>query len=279
MRYAVTVVSPPGYVHSAAFAEVAESIHFGLEALGHDSVITAEGALPGRRHIVLGTNLLPHAGMRLAPDAILYNLEQVEPGSPWFPQQSLDVLRSFAVWDYSARNAHVLERLGVEVSRVVPIGYAPQLSRIVPAAERDIDVLFVGSMNARRNQALEAMKAAGLNVVAVFGVYGAARDALIGRSKLVLNVHYYESKVLEMVRISYLLANRCAVLSEHSSDGDEDAALGDGLAFADYAALAGRARELVDSPKQRGAIAERGFEIMRSRPSAGYLHAALGEEG
>ena len=29
-----------------------------LRALGHDSVITTDGALPGRRHIVLGSNLL-----------------------------------------------------------------------------------------------------------------------------------------------------------------------------------------------------------------------------
>ena len=81
MKFAVTVVSPPGYVHCAAFNEIAETIHHGLRSLGHDSVLTTEGALADRRHIVLGSNLLLHYPLPLARDAILYNLEQVQMGS------------------------------------------------------------------------------------------------------------------------------------------------------------------------------------------------------
>ncbi|MBC8642882.1 hypothetical protein IAG25_39555 [Caballeronia sp. EK] len=105
MKFAVTVVSPPGYVHSAAFHEVAETLHYALLALGHDSVMTREGRLDGRRHIVLGSNLLPHYPLTLAPDAILYNLEQVHAGSPWITPPFLALLRRHAVWDYDAANA------------------------------------------------------------------------------------------------------------------------------------------------------------------------------
>ena len=105
MKFAVTVVSPPGYAHSAAFHEVAETLHHALCSLGHDSVMTCEAKLDGRRHIVLGSNLLPHCGLTLAPDAILYNLEQVHAGSAWITPGLLALLRRHVVWDYSAANA------------------------------------------------------------------------------------------------------------------------------------------------------------------------------
>lgn len=275
VKFAVTIVSPPGYIHSEAFREVAESLHHGLLSLGHESVITTSGNLPGRQHIVLGSNLLAGHAIPVAPDAILYNLEQVQIGSAWFKPSLLSLFRQYTLWDYSERNALALRTLGIEVAHVVPIGYVPELTRIAPAAEQDIDVLFIGSVNPRRQQVIDQMGALGLRVGAAFGVYGRDRDALIARARLQLNVHFYDAKVLEMVRISYLLANGCAVLSEHSSNRAEDAALAEGVAFADYDGLPQLAKTLIDSPAERARIALHGLEIMRARPVADYLRAAL----
>mgnify|MGYP006915279482 CR=1 FL=1 len=83
LPFAITVVTPPGYVHSQAFYEVAETLHQGLHSLGHDPILTCDVRVPGRRHIILGANLLPVVNTQPAPDAILYNLEQIYPGSPW----------------------------------------------------------------------------------------------------------------------------------------------------------------------------------------------------
>lgn len=274
-KFAVTVISPPGYLHSAAFGEIAETLHYGLRSLGYDSVLTTEGALAGRQHIVLGSNLLPHYPLSLAGDAILYNLEQVDVGSSWFRPELIDIFRRYTLWDYSERNAAALEALGVKVARVVPVGYAKEMTRLQLAADPDIDVLFFGSMNARRQKIIDEMRAAGLRIETAIGVYGEARDALIERSKLILNVHFYEAKVLESVRLSYLLANRCAVLSEHGCDPLEDDAFADGVAFADYQHLAQRARALIDAPDERKRLALRGFEIMCARLTSEYLRAAL----
>ncbi|MEI8196513.1 MAG: hypothetical protein WCI73_11440, partial [Phycisphaerae bacterium] len=108
MQFAVTIVSPPGYLHAAAFTEVAESLHYALRSLGHDSVITTAGQLAGRRQIVLGSNLLPDYPLALAPDAILYNLEQISVGSPWFRRAMLTLFRRHVLWDYSPQNAALL---------------------------------------------------------------------------------------------------------------------------------------------------------------------------
>jgi hypothetical protein len=211
----------------------------------------------------------------LASDAILYNLEQVDAASNWLSSDLLKMFRHHTLWDYSSRNATAFRACDVKVAQVVPVGYAKELTRIQLAADPDIDVLFFGSMNPRRQKVIDDMRAIGLRVEAVFGIYGAKRDALIARAKLLLNVHFYEAKVLEIVRISYLLANQCVVLSERGSDPQEDAMMSDGVAFADYQNLARRARELIESPEERAYIARRGFEVMSARSETDYLQTAL----
>jgi hypothetical protein len=275
LSYAVTVISPLGYRHTAAFHEVAQTLVHGLTDLGHDAVLTTSGQLPNRIHIVLGSNLLPTYPLPLADDAILYNFEQVDSASRWFCPELLALFRRHTLWDYSTTNARALADLGVPVSRVVPLGYAAPLTRIRFAAVRDIDVLFFGSLNPRRLTIIRQMRDVGLRVCAVCGLYGRQRDALISRAKVILNVHYYEAGILEMVRLADLLANRCAVLSELGADPIEDQALAGGVAFASYSQLVQRARALVGDAEACERLASRGFELMRDRPIATILRQAL----
>ncbi|MEH2264284.1 hypothetical protein [Nostoc sp.] len=39
MKFAVSIIKPSDYPHSAAFQEVAESIHYGLTELDYDSIL------------------------------------------------------------------------------------------------------------------------------------------------------------------------------------------------------------------------------------------------
>jgi len=186
----VCLIRPPGYPHAEALAELEETVRYGLEALGQ---------LHPPRRIVLGAHLpgyMPEAG------DIIYNTEH--PRSGWWSAEYRDLMRSHETWDYAP------EGYGLHV----PIGYMPQLTRIPKADPQDIDVLFYGSMNERRAKVVHDLEAAGLNVVTVFGCYGAERDALIARSKVVLNMHYYEPGVFEYVRMSYLWANRKCIVCE-----------------------------------------------------------------
>ena len=274
MKLAVSIVSPTGYPHSEAFREVGETLQFAATALGHDAVLTTELALPGRRHIVLGSNLLPALGLRPAPGSILYNLEQVQAGSSWMRPGLLELFREFPVWDYSARNVERWAELGVPKPRCVPIGTVPEMTRI-PSRPEEIDVLFYGSINERRKTIIDALRARGVRAEAIFGAYGAVRDQLISVSRLILNLHYYEAKVFEIVRVSYLLANRRAVVSERGADPDEEAEFEPGVAFADYADLADRCIELLARPDERARLADAGHAIMSRRSAAAYLQEAL----
>ena len=159
--------------------------------------------------------------------------------------------------------------------RHVPIGYVPQLTRIESASIQDIDVLFYGSMNTRREAVLRKLGNRGLKVIHAFNAYGARRDALIARAKVVLNVHYYDSKIFEMVRVSYLLANRKAVVSEVGPDTDLEPELSSAVAAASYDGLVDAATELVRDESRRRVLEVNAFETFSARPQVRWLAPAL----
>jgi hypothetical protein len=195
---------------------------------------------------------------------VFYNLEQVEDDLfDWMPALKPAFAR-FEVWDYSLRNIARL-RSHAPVLFHLPIGTVPELSRIRPASVQDIDVLFYGALTDRRRAALDAIRAAGLSVQAVFGVYGQERDALIARAKIVLNLHKHAAQVFEIVRVSYLLANRKAVVSEITPTTDIDADLVDAVCGVPLEDLPRACRRLVDDEAARFALQERGFARMTAR--------------
>jgi acetyltransferase-like isoleucine patch superfamily enzyme/SAM-dependent methyltransferase len=279
MNFAVLTVAPPNYVHSQAFSEVAETIHHGLLALGHQSVITHE-VLPEHRHIVLGTNLLSTVSIELPEDTILYNLEQVIPDCPWINETVLALFQRFTLWDYSLRNCEQLQLMGCRHVQHVPLGYVPQLTRMEPLAEeaQDIDVLFYGSLNEKRAAVLEALREQGLNVVELFGEYGAERDRAIARAKIVLNIHLYQAQIFEIVRVSYLLANHKFVLSESSPNDPDAESFKNAVAFADYDQIVEACLSFLQNPQERQRIAEEGFQLMKQRSETEFLQEALQNE-
>jgi hypothetical protein len=99
-RYSIWIVSPPNYLHSHAFDEVAIGLHAGFRALGLDAEVVHDSSRLGDVTIVLGCNLLkavapPPPGKLL----ILFNLEQITPNSPWLTQDYLALLGRYPVWD------------------------------------------------------------------------------------------------------------------------------------------------------------------------------------
>jgi hypothetical protein len=280
MRFAVAIVSPPNFQHSKAFDEVAEGLHHALLALGHDSVLTNRLDLDERRTIVLGGNLLVRNGLEPPKNPIFYNLEQLGDDLPSMTLPAFfDLFRRYPTWDYSQANVEYLAALGLPRPTYVPIGYVPELTRIAPAHE-DIDVLFYGAPYERRYAILRDLHDRGLRVKWLSGVYGVSRDAWIARSKIVLNLHYWEAKIFEITRVSYLLANKRAVVSERGADPTLESDVESGVAFAEYDGLVDRCVELLEDERARRELAERGYQTFSARSQADILDRALaGLEG
>ncbi|MFY2860976.1 hypothetical protein ACOJVU_14680, partial [Mycobacterium sp. THU-M104] len=233
MRFAVAIVTPStNPTIGGGFREIAETVHHALAALGHDSVLTDRLDLDERRTIVFGANHLVQYGLEVPKNPIFYNLEQLGDDSPWMTMpEFVDLFRRYPAWDYSHANIERLAAMGLPRPTYVPIGYVPELTRITPVSE-DIDVLFYGMLNERRYGVLRELHDRGLRVKWLSGVLGGRRDAWIARSKIVLNIHYWDAKIFEIARVSYLLANRRAVVSERGADPTVERELESGVAFA-----------------------------------------------
>ena len=275
--FSIWIVSPEGYIHSRCFEETALALREAFAELGHDAPIVTNPKAARGQTIALGANLMPR--VKAAPaNCILYNLEQIGEDCSWLTPAYIELLSSHRVWDYSRKNIEALAQYGIAAD-LCELGYTPGLTRIAAAEHRDIDVAFVGSMNERRRSLLKALHERGKIVFAAFNLYGAERDAIYARAKIAINIHYFESKVFEIVRVSYLLANRMCVVSETGADGDVEAIYKDGVAFSPYEDLVDTCVRLIDDDTARRSIAEAGFAAFSARSQARFLKAALVASG
>jgi hypothetical protein len=284
--YQITVIEPPGYPHIGALAELVNLVAHGLADLtGNAPPIARNAAGPNRRIIMFGAHLLTpevwaaaREGLPVGDKIIVYNTEQLDPTVAWFNETYFGVLKDpkVVVWDYSPRNVATLKSLGVE-ARHVPIGYHRALTRIPARLLEDVDVFFYGSINERRQKVLTQIGEAGLAVDAVFGVYGAERDMMAARSKIVLNMHFYETNIFEEVRVAYLLANRKFVLAEVNDVDDlPDPELLNGIYAATYDNLADACvTALALDGQERFRIACAGWEWIMRRDEVAILREAL----
>lgn len=235
-RYNLTIARPNGFLHSSAFIEVRDSLAWALTELGHEvncsenHLVWRDSSHPATTNILFGTETL--AGTELIPDnTIIYNLEQ-----PTHPKMDTvrRMIKGRQVWDFSQRNVEAWKKAGYD-AHWVPVAYTPYLTRIPPAKTQPIDVLFYGWLTVRRMAMKAQLEKIGLKPVFTDSAYGGGRDYLIAHSKVVLNVHHDGRDMTEIVRLSYLLANHKAVISESASD-DADYDLG--LSLWSYEGLA-----------------------------------------
>lgn len=222
-------------------------------------------ALSFEHDVTLAAHVAPIFGMKLRNE-VIYNLEPLYDGCRSFSIGYLDTLKQCKVLDYSKRNVEYLMSIGMEAFHM-PYGYHESLERPV-SVKKDIDVLCLGSINPRRAKVFEQLKH--FNFVWAQGIYGEQRDRLIARAKVHVNVHYCDEHPLEVVRLNYLMANHCTIVSERGNDAEVNAAYADGLIFAGYEGIDEACRRALEEPKD-------GYDCIKSmphdcRPAQEWLH-------
>lgn len=215
MKYNVCTVQPPGYIHAHAFDEVATLISAGLKDLGFPVEVHKNKIDASAKNIVIGCHLLDSKSANIIPDnTIILNTEQLSEEIGSWNANILFWLKRFEAWDYSKKNIANIIASGLPAPKHLVLGYHPSLKTIKKEKVQDIDVLFYGSMNERRRFILQGLADKGLSIKHLFGVYGSERDHWISRSRIVLNMHFFNSKIFEIVRCFYLMINEKVVVSE-----------------------------------------------------------------
>jgi hypothetical protein len=272
VKIQIVHIKPANSPHAEGLREVAETLFYAALALGHD-VNLAHNVLDAKRlNIVVGWHLLAPATLHryvLGHSVVLYNLEQL--AATGLADRFAAASWSCALWDYSAHNIAALRGCDVkETPLCVPLGHVPEMTQITHG-EPMTDVLFYGSLNARRNAVLADLRKRGLEVSHLFGVYGRRRDAEIATAKVVLNMHNYDTQIFEVVRCSYLWSNKVAVVSECNGDTDYPGA----ARFVPYDDLVEACVALVNDPVERARQAQAGFDIWGQVSMADHLRNAL----
>ena len=128
------------------------------------------------------------------------------------------------VVDYSPTNISILEKHGFVC--LLHLYETPEteknyLRNLRYTTEKTFDIGFVGALNPRRVHVIEKLKEAGYKVF-VINQYGDARDRLIAKCKVLLNIHYESYyNIFETIRCNRWLDAGMPVLSESSIDFPE----------------------------------------------------------
>ncbi len=210
------IVQPAGYVHSLGFLDPARYFRHQFRRLGATVSLSKNRLRHGAVNFVFGAHLGFDADLRSRYTCVFVNLEQTGAGGAALSSAYLKLLAGSAVVDYDAANVPGYSAHPDDVP-VVPLQYAPYLAApgALPLAERPIDVLFIGSMNARRRALIGRIEAAGVKVTQFdSALYGPERDHFILQSKAVFNAHFYPSSRFEQVRVSHCLSLGTPVISE-----------------------------------------------------------------
>ncbi len=264
----VWIASPPGYAFHRVFDEVAEAF---ASALGCDVVYEKPA---GGRSLVFGAHTMKLKDLN--PSDVIYQSEQISPECDWVTFEYQDMLVRHEVWDYSVENIKAMKSVSMGGnSHWVPIRYMPCMTKFENAPVQDIDVLFCGSTNGRRCAILSALEKKRVNVVRLFGKFGAERDDFISRAKVVLNIHYSKNGVFEIFRCAHLFANKKCVISECGRDTLLERAHEDSAIWTDYDGLVMKTLEVLEDEAARKSQELRAFESFSRTLLSGVVSNAV----
>ena len=276
MQFNICLIQPKNYIHTYAFLELAQLLHFGIKSLNLRSKLSLNQICPDSTNIVIGAHLLDTSLISQLPkNSIILNTEQLDGINIAWLTPILQFAKNFSVWDYSLKNISKLNDLGFYKVKFLELGYQSELQRIPKKSCQNIDVLFYGSMNPRREKVIAELRAYDLNVHVAFAIYGPQRDELISRSKVVLNHHHYDSEIYEVVRTSYLINNAKLVVGEVNLSTSIDTHYLTSIYPAKYEELSASCYKLVRDDALRNELEDKELSTFRQFPQSRFLTKIL----
>jgi hypothetical protein len=177
------------------------------------------------------------------------------------------------VWDYSLANVEPLSTL----TRVehVPLGWSTawrphrELLRLI--REKDIPILFYGTLTSRRKRTLQMLRNNDLPIfhanAQTDGTFAPALDALILSAAIILDLKAFDSthtREWKMPRLAKLLAAGAFVVSEGACGGEHQCATyTEGVVFTDD--LVETLQYYMERPVERSRVAARGKALFEAR--------------
>lgn len=276
-RFNICIIEPEGYSHSGVFYELGDLLYFSLRELGYFVQLRKNHIESSVINIIIGIHLFDPSCIKHIPkNTIILNTEQLHSVNSLWSKWIIKWFSSgFELWDYSDKNLIYLKKFGIKNVKKFNIGYQRNLHRLTLDKNPEIDVLFYGSINQRRRFIFDELQKCGLRIKVLHGVYGHERDKWIEKSKVVLNHHFYEAQIFEVVRVFYLLINGVAVVGEvnpstHIEDRFKNSILG-----VPYTDIVQSTVEIIKNEQQLKQLRERGLESITQFPQINFIKELL----
>jgi hypothetical protein len=201
------------------------------------------------------------------------------PGTPWFEETYQLVPQFAAAVSINRSSAAELQRRGIRCEHL-QLGYSPLWDSWLRdgSVERDIDVLYLGAADSRRDPLLAGLggelwaRRCQFLVPPLEPRIRARPDFLKGvekyqrlrSAKILINLHRTTSSALEWMRFLEAICNGCVVVSEPSRDGDPLVA-GEHFVAASVEELAPAVDRLLDQPDRLRLMRERAYDFVREQ--------------
>lgn len=211
-------------------------------------------------------------------DSYYYNDKNEKEYNYFFDQDYYKILENaYQVWDYSPKNIDWLTKnLNLKNILYVPICFCHILKKKMKV-ENDIDILFFGSLNPKRKKILNLLKNKNIKlIIQNNNCWDEDLDLLIKRSKIIINIHFYENATLEMHRLSYLLTNQCFIISEKTKEQELIHKYSRGIIFCEYDMLVNKCLEWLNKDQaERDIISSTGYKIFKNEKYENYLNKEI----
>lgn len=192
-----------------------------LETIGLPSVINEK--FTASQNNILYFVLCPQAWKRLPASRVSIQMEQYDAKRFFTKTNMLYLQGSLLTFDFSKVNIteiskkHSFYRSTRHIIVSAP-DRVPQRSDHL--AQKDFDLVFYGSMNSRRREALDRLKN-DFRILEITKNYGNTLHSQLSRATACLNIHHYESALFESPRIIECISIGLPVISEPSRDASE----------------------------------------------------------
>ena len=217
-EFNICIIKPKNYEYSEIFMDQAIYYKYQFSKFGFTTTIGFNQLKKDVTNFVFGAWLGFDPSLKNIYACIFINLEQLGPkGSKNISSDYMDLLRSSPVIDYDQENVQYYAE--PNTVPIAPIQYAPYLTNLdpVPLKDRNIDILFFGSMTERRIEIIQSIVDAGIHIEYIKEpTFGDKLYTLIRNSKCVLNIHAYDSGIFEQARASLCLSLGTPIISENS---------------------------------------------------------------
>jgi len=240
----LTLVAPSATAPSVSRAEMGNILAHGFVDAGVPVREQTNGVQSSAANLLIGFEAIGSTDALAGMRTVALHLDPLSHVSEERRLELTKLLgRANEVWTFSSRDARWFTEKGIK-TRVLPLGFAGPLPPRTNTAP-DIDVLFEGTPNSRQTATIAELEKF-CEVARFQGAFGAVRDDLYRRAKVVLLLKPEETASIDHARVIHLMRAGAMIIAEEATENG----FGEAIVSAPRTEIAETVKRYLSDPKR-----------------------------